>query len=116
MLSNTGVNKIVLLGQVTTSPESLKIEGTNFLCFTLLTTELIRKGTEILQHDEFHRIQMPEKMMNEAPPIESGQTVYIEGRLHTAISVDKLNVKRYDLSVIVLKLEVMALIPSPLPY
>jgi single-stranded DNA-binding protein len=117
MLSNTGVNKIILLGQVTTSPEYLRIEDTNFLCFTLVTTESLRKGEDVLQHNEFHQIQLPEKLiMNEVPLIESGQTVYIEGRLHTAISVDEINVKRYDLSVIVVKLEVMALTTSAIQY
>ena len=109
MLSNTGINKIILLGQISQAPHMHTFANEQkYLCFTLLTVENIKKGTDNIEHEEFHNIRVPEKIVvQDALSLEIGQTVYIEGKIQTTSFVDKQHIKRYNLEIIATKIEVM---------
>ena len=65
MLSNTGINKIILLGQVTEHPKlNATANNQRFLYFTLVTNEIIKKGQDNIEHKEYHNIKILENWLN----------------------------------------------------
>lgn len=113
MLSNSGINKVLLLGQVTGGPFINRTDKTEtYVCFILVTNEMIKKGVESVVHNEFHKIRMPEKLLQqEALNLEEGQTLFIEGRIHTTTMIDADRIKRYNLEVIASKVELISMAP-----
>jgi single-strand DNA-binding protein len=109
MLSNTGINKIILLGQISKVPRMHTFNNQQkFLCFTLVTVETIKKGLENIEHQEFHNIKIPEKVvMQDSLDLETGQTIYIEGKIQTTAFVDEQRIKRYNLEIVANKIEVL---------
>ncbi|MFA6084470.1 single-stranded DNA-binding protein [Mucilaginibacter sp.] len=114
MLSNTGINKIILLGQIYQEPQmSADVNRNKFLYFTLVTNEVIKKGQDSVEHNEYHNIKIPEKLITQdALCLEFGQTLYIEGKIQTTSFMDDLHVKRYNLEIVVNKVEVVKPVPS----
>ena len=113
MLSNTGINKIILLGQVSNEAE-LKRSANNqrHWCFTLVTVEAIKKGSDTVEHHEYHNIKISEKLVEfEAFMLETGQTLYIEGKIQTTSFVDQIGVKRYNLEILASKVEAVKSVP-----
>lgn len=112
MLSDTGINKAILLGQITTKAEIKSDYGRqSFACFTLVTVESVKKGQTTVEHKEYHAIRVPEKLMfSEKLQLEVGMTVYIEGKIQTNSFIDLSRVKRYILEIVANKLEVLNLI------
>nr|WP_067056301.1 single-stranded DNA-binding protein [Mucilaginibacter sp. L294] len=113
MLSNSGINKVLLLGQVTGHPFINKTDKTeSYLCFTLVTNELIKKGVDNVGHNEYHKIKMPEKLLQqEGLNLEEGHTLFIEGKIHTTTIIDAERIKRYNLEIIVSKVELISIVP-----
>ncbi|MBD1394455.1 single-stranded DNA-binding protein [Mucilaginibacter glaciei] len=108
MLSNTGINKVILLGQVTNDPHSGILGKLKFSCFTIVTNEVIKKGTENTEHNEYHNIRVPEKLMEqESLQIAIGQTLYIEGKIQMSSFVDETRVKRYLSDIVANKVEII---------
>jgi single-strand DNA-binding protein len=111
MLSNSGINKIILLGKVCTEPQ-FNTGYERFLSFNLMTNEAIKKGTESIQHNEFHSVKVPDKVMTtEGIDLQTGQIVYIEGKIHTKAYTDEVGVKRYDVSIVAGKVELVSQLP-----
>ena len=113
MVSNSGINKVLLLGQVTGGPFINRTDKTEtYVCFTLVTNEVIKKGAENVGHDEFHKIRMPEKLLQqEALKLEAGQTLFIEGKIHTTSIIDAEGIRRYNLEVFASKVELISVVP-----
>lgn len=113
MLSNSGINKVLLLGQVTGGPFMNRTDKTEtYVCFTLVTNEMIKKGADSVGHSEFHKIRIPEKLMQqEALSLEEGQTLFIEGKIHTTTMIDADHVKRYNLEIFANKVELISMVP-----
>jgi single-strand DNA-binding protein len=109
MLSNTGINKIILLGQVSQAPYFKAFaDQQKYLCFTLLTVENIKKGTDNVEHEEYHNIRIPERMLQDVLNLEVGQTIYIEGKIQTTSFIDEQRIKRYNLEIVASKVEVIS--------
>lgn len=113
MLSNTGINKIILLGQISKVPRVHTFGNEQKqLCFTLLTVENIKKGNDSIEHEEYHNIRIPEKiMLQDVLNLEVGQTIYIEGKIQTTSFVDEQHIKRYNLEIVANKVEVISQVP-----
>jgi single-strand DNA-binding protein len=113
MLSNTGINKIILLGQIDKEPHlNTFSDRGKFLCFTLVTNEMIKKGNDNVEHNEYHNIKIPEKLINqEALYLAPGQTLYIEGKIQTTSFTDEMRIKRYNLEILANKVEIV----NPMP-
>lgn len=106
MFSNTGVNKVILLGTVKGPFVKIIDKGEAFFCFSLITTEQVKKGNEQIEHQEYHKIKVPEKIMDQAlPGVEEGEMLFIEGRIHTTTMIDELRVRRYNLEIFAHKIE-----------
>ncbi|MDB5063221.1 MAG: hypothetical protein JWP67_3064 [Mucilaginibacter sp.] len=114
MLSNTGINKIILLGQIYQEPQlDTAASKQNFLCFTLVTNEVIKKGHDSVEHKEYHNIKIPEKLiMQDTLYLGLGQTLYIEGKIQTTSFVDDKHIKRYNLEIVANKIDVVSPVPS----
>ncbi|RYU91214.1 hypothetical protein EWM62_04550 [Mucilaginibacter terrigena] len=115
MLSNSGINKVLLLGQITGDDFIYKKDTIeNYLHFTLVTTESIKKGVLNVEHSEYHKIKVPEKLLSlDKLQLLPGQIIYLEGRIHTSSFVDENRIKRYNVEVLVSKIEVLKLIAEP---
>ncbi|WP_165852091.1 single-stranded DNA-binding protein [Mucilaginibacter terrenus] len=103
MLSNTGVNKAILLGEVYKEPYKQRKSGEEQLYFTLVTHENVKRGDGNIPHHEYHTIHIPEALKNIR--LQQGQTVYVEGKLHTISFVDDQQVKRYNVEISVSRIE-----------
>ena len=113
MLSNSGINKVLLLGQITDEPfKNQSSKSIDYLCIRLLTTENIKKGNESAEHNEYHNIKIPEKLITqEALYLAPGQTLYIEGKIQTTSFTDEMRIKRYNLEILANKVEIV----NPMP-
>jgi single-strand DNA-binding protein len=114
MFSNTGINKIILLGQISKEPQyETMANKQRFLLFTLVTNEAIKKGNDNVEHNEYHNIKVPEKLITqEGLELELGLTIYVEGKIHTESFFDERRVKRYNLEIIASKVEILNLVPA----
>ncbi|MGY4537743.1 single-strand DNA-binding protein [Mucilaginibacter sp. UYNi724] len=115
MLSNSGINKVLLFGEITGDPFLNKTDkNQNYLCVTIVTKEAIKKGGDLAEHQEFHKIKIAEKLVNQEDlQLQEGQTIYVEGRIHTTAVFDERNIKRYNLEVFASKIEVIRFITAP---
>ena len=114
MLSNTGINKIILLGQIYQGPQLDTVnDKQKFLCFTLVTNEIIKKGPDNVEHKEYHSIKIPEKLITQDTLyLGLGQTLYIEGKIQTTSFIDEKHIKRYNLEILANKIDVLSPEPS----
>jgi single-strand DNA-binding protein len=115
MLSNSGINKVLLLGQITTDPfVNSYVKDQNYVCVTLVTNEHIKRGDDNVEHNEYHKIKVPEKLLSQDRlQLQPGQVIFVEGKIHTSSVIDNDKIKRYNLEVIVNKLEILNLVAVP---
>jgi single-strand DNA-binding protein len=114
MLSNSGINKVLLLGQITNDPFiNSYVNDQTYVSVTLVTNEQVKRGDDTVEHKEYHKIKIPEKLVfQDKLQLQAGQIVFIEGKIHTSAVIDNGNIKRYNLEVIVNKLEVLNLVSA----
>jgi single-strand DNA-binding protein len=112
MLSNSGINKVLLLGQITNDPFiNSNVKDQNYISVTLVTNEQIKRGEDIVEHNEYHKIKVPEKLLSQDRlQLQAGQVLFVEGKIHTSSVIDDNRIKRYNLEIIVNKLEVLNLV------
>lgn len=111
MLSNSGVNKVILLGIAEGPFEQKMAGGLLFLCFNLITAEQMKKGTNYVEHRESHRIRIPEKLFTpEVTGLANGITLFIEGRISTTSYIDDQRIKRYNLDIVANKVDVLGMV------
>jgi len=112
MLSNTGINKIILLGQITSDPfTNSTVKNQDYLNITLLTNELIKRGERSVEHNEYHKIKVPVKLLiPDYLQLEPGQLLYIEGKIQTRSYIDEQRIKRYDLEILASKVELISFV------
>jgi single-strand DNA-binding protein len=115
MLSNSGINKVLLLGQITGDPITnsfLKEQG--YVTITLVTNETIKRGEENIEHNEYHKIKIPERLLaQDKLHLQAGQMVFLEGKIHTTSYIDSSRIKRYDLEIFVSKIESLSMLAIP---
>lgn len=88
----SGVNKVILLGNLGKDPEIRYLEGNIAKTrFNLATTEIYKdKNGNKAEHTEWHHIVMWRSLAENASRIlKKGMQVYIEGKLHTNTWTDK---------------------------
>lgn len=107
MRENTGINKIFLLGQITTEPQLYthnKIDGYHF---KMVTKEVHEKRGEQLEHLEYHEIRLPITLLLANTQLRKDQFVHIEGKIHTEGWTDEHGVRRYKTEIIALQFNLL---------
>ncbi|MDT3405555.1 single-stranded DNA-binding protein [Mucilaginibacter terrae] len=100
-MSNDGINKVLLAGQITAEPRWHDEGNERMLCFTLTTKEIIFSQKEDIEHLENHRIKIPEKSHAlKRFTFKKDDIVFVQGKLHTRSFIDAENIKRYKTEVI----------------
>lgn len=94
----TGVNKVILIGNLGRDPEVQNFEnGVKKAAFTLATTEAYKgKDGEKIQHTEWHNIIMWRGLADVAERfLKKGSTIYVEGRIRKREYEDKEGQKKF---------------------
>jgi len=79
---NTTVNRVFLLGKIADDPAWAQKGNKRLLCFSLSTTEEIRKGEALLEHIETHHVVIPAEIAGDML-LRKGKWVYIQGKIQT---------------------------------
>jgi single stranded DNA-binding protein len=79
---NATVNRVFLMGKITDEPAWTQKGNKRVLCFTLSTTEEIRKGEALLEHIEMHHVVIPAEIAGDML-FRKGKWVYIQGKIQT---------------------------------
>ncbi len=99
----SGVNKVILIGNLGKDPELRNFEGGNVVAnFTLATTEVYRDRTgNKVEQTEWHNIAMWGKLAEIAGKIlRKGAKVYIEGRIKNRSWEDREGNKKYITEIV----------------
>ncbi|MBC8173417.1 MAG: single-stranded DNA-binding protein [Chitinophagales bacterium] len=99
----SGINKVILIGNLGKDPELRNFEGGNVVAnFTLATTEVYRdRNQNKVEHTEWHNIAMWGKLADIASKLlRKGSKVYIEGRIKSRSWEDKEGNKKYATDII----------------
>jgi single-strand DNA-binding protein len=94
----TGVNKVILIGNLGRDPEVQNFEnGVKKAAFTLATTEAYKgKDGEKTTHTEWHNIVMWRGLAEVAERfLKKGNTIYVEGRIRKREYEDKDGQKKF---------------------
>ena len=93
----SGVNKVILIGNLGKDPDLKYLEGNVArLNFSLATTELYKDAAgNQAEHTEWHTIVLWRQLAENASKLlKKGTQIYIEGKLQTRHWVDKLGHKK----------------------
>lgn len=99
----SGVNKVILIGNLGKDPDLRNFEGGNVVAnFTLATTEVYRDRTgNKVEQTEWHNIAMWGKLAEIAGKIlRKGAKVYVEGRIKNRSWEDRDGNKRYITEIV----------------
>ena len=99
----TGVNKVILIGNLGRDPEIQRLEnGVKKASFSLATTEVYKnKDGEKTQHTEWHNIVLWRGLAEVAENyLKKGNTIYVEGRIRKREWEDKEGQKRYSTDIL----------------
>lgn len=99
----SGVNKVILIGNVGKDPEIRHMEnGTSKATFPLATTETYRdREGQRMEQTEWHNIVLWRGLAELAEKyIRKGKQLYIEGKLRTRSWEDREGHKRYTTEII----------------
>jgi len=99
----SGVNKVILIGNVGKDPEIRHMEnGTSKATFPLATTETYRdREGQRMEQTEWHNIVLWRGLAELAEKyIRKGKQLYIEGKLRTRSWEDREGNKRYTTEII----------------
>ncbi|MCJ8210467.1 single-stranded DNA-binding protein [Mucilaginibacter sp. RS28] len=108
MLSNSGINKVFLVGHIGKEPRLHSFQNEpQMLCFPLVTLEFIRKNGETTEHQEWHYIKLPADATEEKQDLKKGQLVYVQGKIQTRKIVDEQQVKRYKTEILAQQIQVL---------
>ncbi|TWR27291.1 single-stranded DNA-binding protein [Mucilaginibacter achroorhodeus] len=107
MSTTTGVNKVILLGEVSSLPVTKNANhNTGYWAFTVATLEMVKKGRDKTVHTENHQIKVTADISQYViERLQPGNKIYIEGRIETSSFVDNKGIKRYDTCIIATKIE-----------
>jgi len=114
MFTNSGVNRVFLIGRIDGEPALKDFqEAQQVLCFELITSEVIKDRTELTER---HHIKLyREVALTAKVELKKGQMIYLEGKIKTRTYTDKQQNKVYVLEIIVTKFSVLADIPAMMP-
>lgn len=109
MSQSTGVNKVILLGEIA-SQTSTTEDGGDEHCslLVIVTKETLKRGSTTYEHTEFHNVKIPQKLTTgQNVTLTTGQSIYLEGKIQTTNFIDEDGIRRYDLEIIVTRIEMM---------
>lgn len=104
------INKVILIGNVGSDPETKTFDGGNSVCnLTLATTEKYKdKSGEKKETTEWHRLELWGKLADIATQyVHKGDKIYVEGKLKTSSYEDKEGVTRYKTVISVSTLQML---------
>lgn len=104
MSFNTGINRVFLLGNVSENPDWQLIEGQRMLCFTLITTEDVKKGNGSYEHTEWHTIKISPDLTKNGVHIEKDEMIYIQGKIQTRVIFEN-GIKLYKAEILATSVE-----------
>jgi single-strand DNA-binding protein len=93
----SGVNKVILIGNLGKDPEIRYLEGNiPKVRFNLATTEVYKdKNGNKAEHTEWHHVVMWRSLAENAEKLlKKGTQIYLEGKLHTNSWTDKQGQKK----------------------
>jgi single-strand DNA-binding protein len=99
----TGINKVILIGNLGRDPEIQKFDnGVKKATFSLATSEVYRnKDGEKTQHTEWHNIVLWRGLAEIAENyLKKGSTIYLEGKIRRRDWEDKDGQKRFTTEII----------------
>ena len=98
----SGINKVILVGQLGKDPEVRHLEGgVSVASFPLATSETYNKDGRKIEQTEWHNIVMWRGLADVASKyLQKGKLVYIEGKLRTRSFEDKEGTKKYTTEVV----------------
>lgn len=98
------VNKVIIIGNLGTDPETKKLEnGTTLTRLNIATSETYtdKNSGERKENTEWHRVVLWRKLAEIAEQyLSKGQKVYIEGKLKTRSWEDDQNNMRYTTEIV----------------
>lgn len=100
MLTNSGINKVFLVGHIGKEPRWHSVNDMQMLCFPIVTHEYIKKNGETIEHAEWHQIKIPATCADSSLSFTKGQLVYVQGKIQTRKLVDEQQIKRYKTEII----------------
>ena len=108
MFTNSGINKVFLIGKVSKDPQVYTFpDEPEVLCFQLVTKETIKKNGDDVEMMEYHNIKVPKEVAGLENELQDGQTLYLEGKIKTRSYVDEQQIKKYKLEVIATKYQIL---------
>ncbi len=106
MLSLSTINKVILLGKIVKEPRWHAELGEKVLCFTIVTTEKVRRNADHVEHTEYHDIRVNSYIIDDIQLL-TGQHVYIQGKIQTKQFVDAEQIRRYKTEVLSSSVEII---------
>jgi len=94
----TGINKVILIGNLGKDPEIIRMEsGVKKASFSLATTEVYKNKEGVkTEHTEWHNIVLWRGLAEVAENyLKKGNTIYLEGRIRRREYDDKEGQKKY---------------------
>jgi single-strand DNA-binding protein len=108
MLSNSGINKVFLVGHIGKEPRWHSVANEpKMLCFPMVTTEFIKRNGVNVEHVEWHQIKIPQGCIEAEDLLKKGQLVYIQGKIQTRQFTDEQQVKRYKTEILAIQVQVL---------
>lgn len=98
----SGVNKVILVGNLGRDPELRYTQNGKPVCqLNVATTRQWGKGDDRKEETEWHRVTVWDKAAEACNKfLEKGRQVYVEGRLQTRKYEDKEGVTKYATDII----------------
>ncbi|MGA3012543.1 MAG: single-stranded DNA-binding protein [Bacteroidales bacterium] len=93
----TGINKVILIGNLGKDPDIMRLEsGAKKASFSLATTEVYKNKDGVkTEHTEWHNIVLWRGLADIAESyLKKGNTIYLEGKIHRREYEDKEGQKR----------------------
>jgi len=102
-----GVNKVILVGNVTSEIKTVDVSGSKVAKFSIATNETYKKDGEKVTNTEFHNCVAWKGLAGVLEQyVKKGQQVYIEGKL-THRKYEKDGQTKYFTEVVVSNLEML---------
>ncbi len=114
MFTNSGINKVFLVGNIGKEPSLHNFQDQQeVLCFPLITKEVIKKNGNDFEQTEWHNLKISKLIVaTSSQTLQIGDLLYIEGKIQTRSFYDEEQVKKYILEIIVIKFQVLNIAPA----
>ena len=92
---------MLLVGNIASEPYWQASSQEKWLCFTLVTREVISSPKGDIDHHETHQVKIEGNNTSlKRIELAKGRTVFVQGKICTQSFVDPTNVKRYKTDIV----------------